>query len=242
MTANSESQIHKPHPVFNLKAILTGWFGEKKTSIKLRLSLNSKTYRRYNNLIIPSQNGTAQIDHLLVSAFGLFIIETKNRKGWIFGSENQRNWTQTFYSSKYTFQNPLRQTYRQKKVLSEFLNIHESNIHTVIYFVGDSKFKTPMPANVLNRGLASYIRRFKAKLLSPEILEQINAGLQKHLKNSSLRNRDHIRSLRERHTSKRICPKCGSNLAPRTVQHGPRAGSSFLGCASYPRCKFSREV
>ena len=52
-----------------------GWFGEKKTQFNLWLSLNTKLYRRFHDVIIPSQHGTTQIDHILVSPFGLFVIE-----------------------------------------------------------------------------------------------------------------------------------------------------------------------
>ena len=79
-----------------MKALI-GWFGEKKTTFHMWLSLDSNVYRRFHDVIIPSKNGTTQIDHLLVSPYGLFIVETKNRKGWIFGSENQPKWTQTLY-------------------------------------------------------------------------------------------------------------------------------------------------
>jgi hypothetical protein len=76
-------------------SLFRGWIGEKKTTFYLWLSLNGKVYRRFHDVIIPAKNGTTQIDHLLVSPYGLFIIETKNRKGWIFGSERQQKWTQS---------------------------------------------------------------------------------------------------------------------------------------------------
>lgn len=110
-------------------SVFRGWIGEKKTSLMLWLSLNRKKYRRFNHVIIPSKNGTTQIDHLIVSEFGVFIVETKNKKGWIFGSTNKPTWTQVLYNHRYTFQNPLRQTFRQKKILSAFLNLDESWIY-----------------------------------------------------------------------------------------------------------------
>lgn len=222
--------------------LFRGWFGEKKTTFNMWLSLNSKTYRRFHNVIIPSKNGTAQIDHLLVSPYGLFIVETKNIKGWIFGSENNQKWTNTVYSNKYQFQNPLKQTYRQKKVLSAFLGMPVSKIHTVIYFVGDCEFKTQMPANVLNSGLGSYIKRFHKPILSPTLLERTIGALQKHKSESSLTTTDHVRSLRQRHNSNSNCPKCGSKLVLRTAAKGPKAGSQFLGCQNFPSCRFTRNV
>lgn len=222
--------------------LLKGWIGEKKTAFKLWLSLNRKTYNRFHNLIIPGNNGTSQIDHLLVSKFGLFIIETKNAKGWIFGSESQAKWTQTFFTNKYSFQNPLRQTYRQRKILAEFLNLPESKIHEIIYFVGDCTFKTEMPKNVLQSGLGRYIRKFREPILSIELTDQINKKLSHHLSSNNLTGRMHRRSLKKRHTSTTICPKCGSELVERISKNGLNAGSKFLGCSNYPSCRFTKNA
>lgn len=83
--------------------LFKGWFGEQKTELNLWFSLDKKLYRRFNDVIIPSSNGTTQLDHILVSPFGLFIVETKNRTGWIFGSESQSNWTQVVYKKSIRF-------------------------------------------------------------------------------------------------------------------------------------------
>lgn len=222
--------------------LLRGWLGEKKTTFYLWLSLNAKTYRRFHNVILPAKNGTTQIDHLLVSPYGLFIVETKNIKGWIFGSESQPKWTQVLYGKKYSFQNPIRQTFRQKKVLSEFLGIDESTVHTVVYFVGDCKFKTPLPANVLNAGLGRYIKRFQDRILSPEDVDGLTEALRQRLAEATPTRRDHLRSLRKRHASTTVCPKCGGNLVERTAKKGPGAGTKFLGCENYPRCRFTKDA
>ncbi len=206
------------------------------------LWLNAETYRRFHDLIIPAKNGTTQIDHLLVSQYGLFIVETKNKKGWIFGSASQPKWTQTLYRKKYSFQNPLRQTFRQKKVLSEFLGLDESTVHTVVYFVGDCKFKTPLPVNVIKSGLRRYIKRFTNRILTTKEVDRVTEALAQHISESSLTTRDHVRSLRKRHASTTVCPNCGSYLVERTAKKGPNAGSKFLGCENYPRCRFTKKV
>ncbi|MDN3642924.1 NERD domain-containing protein [Lutimonas halocynthiae] len=222
--------------------LLRGWFGEKKTTFNMWVWLDSKTYRRFHDIIIPGSNGTTQIDHLLVSEFGVFIVETKNKKGWIFGSENQSNWTQTLYGNKYSFQNPLRQTFRQKKVLSEFLGIHDSYINRVVYFVGDCRLKTKLPANVMTNGLSSYIKSFRTPVLSKDVVNDVIEQLEKHLAVSTLTRRDHIRSLKKRHASMTICPKCGGNLVQKMARRGPNAGSIFLGCNNYPKCRFTKNA
>ena len=219
--------------------LLRGWIGEKKTTFYLWLWLRKKSYHRFHDIILPSKNGTTQIDHLVISVYGLFIVETKNKKGWIFGSEKQPRWTQSIYGKKYSFQNPLRQTFRQMKILAEYLNMEETKIHSVIYFVGDCKFKTPMPDNVRKWGLARYIKKFRKEILSYEEVTQIVSAIQRHISESTLSSKDHRRSLRNRHSSKTICPKCGSNLIERMARKGPNAGTSFLGCSNYPQCRYS---
>ena len=222
--------------------LFRGWIGEKKTAFYLWLSLPKKSYHKFHNIILPSKNGTTQIDHLIISVYGLFIVETKNKKGWIFGNEKQSSWTQVIYGNKNSFQNPLRQVFRQKKVLSEFLNLHESSIHTVVYFVGNSKFKTPLPDNVIGRGIGRFIKQFRNPILSTEEVNRIIPAIEKYLSESSISGRDHRRSLRKRHTSNAVCPRCGGDLVERTARKGSNAGTKFLGCKNFPKCRFTKDV
>lgn len=219
-----------------------GTLGERKVGLKLLLALDKKNYHRFGDLIIPSKNGTTQIDQLIVSQFGLFIVEVKNKDGWIFGSVDGEKWTQTFPNGKFTFQNPLRQMYRQKKVLEEFLLVHESLIHSVAYFVGDCEFKTDMPVNVLNSGLAKYIQGFKEPIIKQEQVSRIVMKLKNYLASTGLTLGDHLQSLRERHSSTTKCPKCGSALVLRQTKSGTRAGEEFMGCSNFPTCRFSKSA
>jgi ribosomal protein L37AE/L43A len=117
-----------------------------------------------------------------------------------------------------------------------------SLIHTVVLFVGDCKFKTHVPENVVNGRLGKYIGKFEDHLLPPHEIDRIVGKLERHLAQSSLTTSDHVRSLRERHNSTTVCPKCGSKLLARTARKGHSAGSTFLGCENYPRCRFTRNA
>lgn len=226
---------------FIIEMFEKGWLGEQKTQFKLWFSLSSKLYQRFHDVIIPSQHGTTQIDHILVSPFGLFVIETKNYTGWIYGSETQSNWTQVVYQSKYSFQNPLKQTYRHKKVLSKYLGVKDSHIKTVISFVGNVEFKTELPSNVLKSGLGSFIKQFREVVLSESEILRICILLKKTKSEVNISNEEHIQSLKYRHSSDTVCPNCGSQLVVRTIKEGDRKGSQFLGCKRYPRCKFTKK-
>ncbi|MCG7584960.1 nuclease-related domain-containing protein, partial [Photobacterium sp. OFAV2-7] len=159
-------------------------------------------------------------------------------KGWIFGDESSRQWTQSLYGKKYRFQNPLHQTYRQKKVLAEYFNLDEDLIQTVIYFSGDCRLKTALPVNVMDRGLGRYIKSFRNKRLSPEQKSQLIKQVGSHIATCTVTNREHVKSLRERHNSHTTCPRCGSDLVERVARNGPNAGKTFLGCRNYPKCRF----
>ena len=64
-----------------------GILGEKSVALFLS-KLDPKKYRVFHDLYIPTAKGkTTQIDHLIISRYGIFVIETKNYKGWIYGSE-----------------------------------------------------------------------------------------------------------------------------------------------------------
>lgn len=165
------------------------------------LSLNQSIYRCFDDVIVPARDGTTQIDHIIVSPYGIFVIETKNMKGWIFGSENSAKWTQSIYGKKTSFQNPIRQNYRHIKCLAEYLKINESVMHTVVFFIGECEFKTPMPAYVMNRGLSSFIKMFQRIQLSESEINRA-CGALAHLKlNPVSSHSEHVQSLNDRHSA-----------------------------------------
>ena len=91
----------------------TGWFGELKTVIAKKLFLRSSDYVDINNVTIRTRRGTTQIDHVIISRYGVFVVETKNMSGWIFGSENDPFWIKTNRGNKLKFQNPLHQKHQK---------------------------------------------------------------------------------------------------------------------------------
>ncbi|WP_227679986.1 nuclease-related domain-containing protein [Psychrobacter frigidicola] len=81
-----------------------GILGETVINIATWIKLDKAAYHRLNNIALPLSNGgSAQIDHVIVSVYGIFVIETKNYKGWIFGKEKQAQWPQTIMGRKYKF-------------------------------------------------------------------------------------------------------------------------------------------
>jgi restriction system protein len=218
-------------------SIFKGWLGEKATQFGMWIKLDCNTYHRFHNLILNTQNGTTQIDHILLSRFGIFVIETKNYNGWIFGNENQKSWTQVLNKTKYKFQNPLHQNYRHTKALSANLNVELSKIYSIVFFIGDAKLKTTMPPNVMTSGLSNYIRQFNRVVFSETELVRFEQELSK-LHSTCISQEEHLNNLKKRYSSSTACPKCGSPLTKRTAKQGPHVGTEFLGCSGFPRCKY----
>jgi hypothetical protein len=220
---------------FTVFAIIKGWFGEKATQFDMWMGLDANVYRRVHDLVLPSQGGTTQIDHVLVSVYGIFVIETKNMKGWIFGDERSAQWTQSIFGKKSRFENPLRQNYRHVKALAEFLGVPDDVLRPVVFFIGDCEFKTPMPPNVLATGLCKYVQSYREQVLTPEEAGDILAQLTQAKTAPFATRALHVSGLRERRGSN-TCPKCGASLVLRTVRKGANAGGEFFGQSQPHRC------
>lgn len=200
--------------------------------------LDKRVYFPLNNLTLPTANGTTQIDHVVVSKYGIFVIEAKNIDGWIFGDERSSQWSIVKLGRKYRVQNPLHQNYRHVKAVSEFLGIEEDRLHSLVMFWGECEFKTDMPRNVMLKGYATYIKSFNKPLFSDEEVSAIAEALRTGaLPKTWATRRAHLESLRDRHSSTTICPKCSSLLVLRTAKSGRAAGKRFYGCSAFPKCR-----
>lgn len=133
--------------------------------------------------------------------YGIFVLETKNMSGWLFGSEKQAQWTQKLYKRTFKFQNPLRQNYKHLKALEASLGVKLEHLHSVITFVGGSTFKTEAPANVTQGiGFIRSIKSFQQPLFSEAEVDSMFKALQTGRRASTLAtHREHVKNL------KRLC-------------------------------------
>lgn len=179
----------------------TGEFGEKRVAETLRCGLPDDCWL-LNDIYLPLPDGTTtQIDHIVVSRFGVFVIETKAYSGWIFADERSAQWTQAFYRKKSRFQNPLRQNYLHIRTLAECLGINDALFHSIVVFAGRCEFRTAMPAGVVYLpDLIDYIRSFDVPVLAPAHVEgivDVIAGIHDGLDAERIAN--HVENLKKRH-------------------------------------------
>lgn len=222
---------------------IKGSVGEFK--VNTRLNFLGNEYISLNDILIKSSNGnTSQIDELVLSEYGIFIIETKNYKGWIFGNEKSENWTQVIFKEKHTFRNPIKQNwshvYALKNVLSEFPNIH---YFPIVVFTGDATLKgieSTVPVIYSNR-LNSTIKNLSSeKCLSQTEVEKIKLILESVEITEKMARKEHVKNIKQNIVEKQlkmenlICPRCNGELKLRNGRNG-----KFYGCSNYPRCRFT---
>lgn len=226
---------------------IKGMMGEFLVKLCLKNNLSQDIYRIINNvMILDNQGGTTQIDHLVLSPHGIFVVETKNMKGWIFGDKNADQWTQQIFKVKNKFQNPFRQNYKHIRCLAELTGIPVDMFTHVIVFVGkcDIKTRDKLPESLVTNSneLIEYIKSFTTQKISPADLDQIqNAILGGKVASTMKTRREHVAHVKEIVEEKSqqppFCPRCGSPMIQRLAKTGDRAGKPFWGCTQYPKCR-----
>jgi len=101
-------------------AVRKGELGEYK--IDIQLSQMPKEYMYLNDLLVKnpkSSTGYSQIDHIIITPYGLFVIETKNYQGTIYGGKDRKAW---LINGKFKMMNPLMQNYGHIQALKNFID------------------------------------------------------------------------------------------------------------------------
>ncbi|GAA3565795.1 nuclease-related domain-containing protein [Marinobacter xestospongiae] len=222
------------------------WFkgkvGELLVNTSARLFLDKQRYHLIKNVTLPTEDGTTQIDHIIVSRYGVFVVETKNMKGWIFGKPNQRYWTQKIFKYSQKFQNPLHQNYKHVKTLQSLLGLSDQQVHSLVVFVGDSTFKTEMPGNVTQGGgYLRFIKSHSEELLSEAEVQKVIGTIESGRLAATFRNhRKHVAHVKEvvaKKNSEPRCPKCLGEMVKRTAKREGGIGKEFYGCKAFPKCR-----
>lgn len=162
---------------------------------------NNDAYALHNVTLRLSDGGTTQIDHILISKKGIFVIETKHFDGWIFASPSSKTWTQVFYSEKYSFQNPLLQNYKHVKATQDSLRfVAPKYIYNIVVFSGDALFKSPKPMNVFYiQELIPALNKYSSAVLDSSQIQRCVARLESvRLEMGRKTDVEHREYLRER--------------------------------------------
>ena len=230
-----------------------GKLGEKRVASKL--DWLPKEYITLNDILLPTNYGTTQIDHIVVSPYGIFVIETKNYKGWIFGHENSEEWKQSLLGKKrfwgwtseqHKLRNPIRQNAAHVRAVKAILKeIGDFTIIPIVVFSNSAELKITTPNHIVINwcDLRSAIKLYKYRCISEEDVQRIASKISSANIITEGSRETHANNIQTVLYKKNIaiangiCPKCGSKLVER---HGKYGG--FLGCSNYPQCKFTQKL
>ena len=227
----------------------TGGLGEYLTEYALEHGDLPGRRAVFRNVLVPRSSGPtgeSEVDVLLLHETGVYVMESKNYGGWIFGSESQRQWTQTFENgTKERFYNPVLQNRAHVKALAACLGLPLDAFRSYIVFSERCTLRK-VPEDT-----GSYLicqRQHLLKLLRRDIggrerrfndaqFDELKARIEKLEEASTNEAKvEHVEQA-QRVKAGEVCPRCGGELVRRTGRYG-----EFLGCANYPKCRYTRGV
>ena len=211
-----------------------------------------------DDVVLRTNRGTTQIDHVVVSRYGVFAIETKNYQGVIYGDDKRKEWTQMIitdvtyakkwwktytYVTKNHFYNPVKQSLAHsiaiKSLLSEWSAL---KVIPIVVFTGTAVLKdvTSSYHVVYDFNLLETILDNRTIYLADNDVQRVVDILLQNNVREFVDNRSHVNNIYASKAEENnkvalgICPKCGGNLVRRTGKYG-----NFYGCSNYPKCKFT---
>lgn len=150
-----------------------------------KLSKLPQEYIIFNNLLFASLNKSTQIDHLVISPYGIFVIETKGHHGLITGNENEAYWTQHLNSNKYKLYNPVLQNQSHVNATSFHLHVDKSLITSIVVFT-NATVKVKTASNILTLSqLLSFITSSQTQIVKPNVINRAITNAYAHNKADS---------------------------------------------------------
>lgn len=224
-----------------LQPKIKGYIGEKSVAAILSF-LPSDKYKIINDALIKSNDRTIQIDHLVISVYGIFVIETKNYKGWITGSDDSEYWTKNVFGNKYKFYNPIRQNKAHISALSKQLGLSFNKFIPIIVFSNRADLKVNTVHNVVyTTQINRVIKAYSDIKFSEDDIQNLCKKISSLNIVSPKVRKQHILEVQNTIATKQyliqqgICPRCGHSLVFRSGKYG-----DFFGCSNYPKCRFTK--
>ena len=216
------------------------------TAARLR-RLDSRQYIVLSDLLLPCGSRLTQIDHVVVSVYGIFVIETKNYHGTISGSIWKEFWVQECHGRQYDLRNPFRQNYAHVQALASLLGLERDCFFSVVAFADDAVLQVVQPEDSteqlvpISKVCRAVRRRKQPLLLWDDVRYYAGVILCANIEDPQAREQ-HLSQIDDEIAYRRfalrrgLCPRCGGKLVLRQGRYG-----SFYGCTNYPECRYTLE-
>lgn len=218
-----------------------GEIGEKEVSYILHSVAQAYGGIVWDNYYFQGSRRSVQIDHIFINPNGVFVIETKNYAGYIYGTEKQREWTQVLANGKVKnkLYNPVMQNAGHIYELRRILGRHVP-IMGVVVFVKANIENVQAGGIITPEYLPNCLLCFNQGFaITQEQIQSIYVKLQKSYIQDENISAKHIQEVQEMLIgveSNLVCPRCGGRLVLRRSAYG-----EFYGCSNYPKCTFKKD-
>lgn len=215
-----------------------GWLGELRVKLCIGKTEQERQYV-INDFRFVHDGRSVQIDHVAVRPSGVYVIETKNYSGRIYGSDSQKTWTQCLAGGriKNKFYSPVSQNQSHIYHLSQLLGADVYLTGIVVFVQNNTKYvmsDSVVPISALKARLA-LSGKFKA--YQEDDMKRIYQRLTE-INDRSITKKEHVAGINRMlfGIENNICPRCGCELV---LRHG--AYGDFYGCSGYPKCRFTKK-
>lgn len=235
-------------PKYSSRSEAIGDIGEKHVSSFLEY-LPCEEYQVFNDLLIRDGNYTTQVDHIVISRYGVYVIETKNVHGKVYGSGNAEFWKQYLpdtgyrrygYTKEHQLRNPIWQNDGHIKSLRRLIFGNDLPIFGIVVFPNETEINVLAERPVLKMSeVVSYIKRQDDIILSQDQVGFYRRRLLEVISTTESDRKQHLENVyrskerRDAAVASGKCPRCGGNLVLREGKYG-----RFYGCSNYPNCKY----
>ena len=205
--------------------------------------LNKNEYVVLNDMMVSNGRQTSQIDHVVVSLYGVFVLETKNYKGVVGGVESSELWTHTVRNREYKFYSPIRQNSGHVKAVKEILEKFRTvPVYSIIVFTSNTELNVDTTTLVVSiSDLLSMLSCCRHVVATSGMMHEMSSILSSRNITDTEARRCHISSVHSRAKQANFnagsCPECGGRVGLRSGRLG-----SFYGCNNYPTCKYTRKI
>lgn len=164
---------------FLLSPRFRGDIAESRTRRILATGLQKSRYTILNDVELPAGGGTVHVDHIVVSRFGVFVIESQYASGMVSGGEFQDRWKQEHWGRARRIENPMHQNAMQAETLGRLLGMPRTKIHRVVVLTGHRGLRTQAPDHLVPaEQLIRYIRKKGTHVLEPEQADRALKAIQ----------------------------------------------------------------
>ena len=147
-------------PLLFVVLLLIGWLvyrSRQRAKRSLASILATIAYERMERLVIPNtDDGEIQIDHVVLTAEGLLIVDVKDVVGAVFGSDKMQDWTVISDNHRFTFSNPQPALYDRIAAVKEI--VRQVPVTGRVVFLDGGRFTKGIPS--MTCGLDELLEEF----------------------------------------------------------------------------------